>query len=325
MMPHCGVDIPVSGDGFVFLKTIVTMQQEAAFRLSTDEIGLRDLVAVAWASKWAVIAIVLVFTVLGAVAGSLIVKQYRAEILISPVSDSGGGPMGGLGGIASQYSGLASLAGLSLGRGGSNKDESIAVLQSELITDAFVRSNDLLPVLFPKNWDANAKKWISTDPKKVPTLWMANQYFKKIRDVKQEKTTGLVTLRITWRDPIAAARWANQLVLDTNKYLRDKAITESERNIQYLNIQAANTNIVEARTAIFSILKDEVNKQMIAKGREEYALKVLDPAQPPERPSSPSPLLVTVLGFVAGCLFAGLYVFFGAGKKMEKVRRAARP
>jgi uncharacterized protein involved in exopolysaccharide biosynthesis len=137
---------------------------------------------------------------------------------------------------------------------------------------------------------------------------MGNQAFKKIRDVKPDKVTGLTTLRITWRDPAIASKWANELVITTNIYLRDKAIKESERNIAYLNQEAARTNIIEAKAAIFSILKDEVNKEMIAKGRDEYALKVIDPAQPPESPSSPSRLLVTLLGLMLGLVLSALLV-----------------
>ncbi len=274
-----------------------------------QEVRLGELLTDAWNARWTITIVICCLTLLGAIASLLIEKKYRAEILIAPVTDSPTGAVGGLGGLASQYGELASLAGLSLsGRSASNKEESIAVLQSQLITEAYVRDNDLLPVLYPKLWDASANKWRESDPKKIPTLWTANQYFKRIREVKQDKQTGLVTVRITWHDPAVAAKWANELVRNTNRYLRNKAIKESEQNIAYLNQEAATTNIIEAKAAIYSILKDEVNKQMIAKGREEYALKVLDPAQAPESPSTPSRFLMLAAGFAAGLLVSGLIV-----------------
>jgi capsular polysaccharide biosynthesis protein len=194
--------------------------------------------------------------------------------------------------------------------GKGSKEEAIAVLQSELITENYVREANLLPVLYAKRWDPAAKHWKADDRGAVPTLWMANLYFKKhVRDVKEDKQTGLVTMRITWTDPVAAAKWANDLVRVTNQYMRDKAIQESQKNIDYLTDQAAKTSVVEARSAIFSIMKDEVNKQMIARGRDEYALKVLDPAQPPEIPSSPSAMLLGAAGAGLGLVLSALLVW----------------
>jgi len=245
----------------------------------------------------------LLLTLVGVTAGLLMHKQYRAEIIVA-TTDSPPGSSGGLGAIASQYGALASLAGVSLsGRG--SKDEAIALLQSRLITEAYVRDNDLLPVLYSERWDQGSGQWKPSA--RIPTLWTANEYFsKRIRDVKVDRQTGLVTMRITWRDPTAAAKWANDLVRDTNRYMREKAIKEAEQNIAYLNDQAQKTNVLEMRTVIYSILKEELDKEMIAKGREEYALKVLDPAEAPETPSTPSAALLTAAGFAAGLVASAL-------------------
>ena len=286
------------------------MDQRTTRSADLVDLGIRELLADVWQAKWIVIAITLVFGIAGFVTGTLLPKHFRAEVLISPVADSPTAGGGALSALASQYSGLASLAGISLsGHGSNNKEETIAVLQSELITEAYVRANNLLPTLFPESWDEHANRWKTDDPKKIPTLWMAYQSFRKIREVKEDRVSGLVTLRITWGDPVTAAKWANDLVKTTNQYLREKAIKESERNIDYLNQEAAKTNIIEARAAIYSILKDEVNKQMIAKGREEYALKILDPARVPERPSTPTALLLAYLGIAAGIVISALFVF----------------
>jgi hypothetical protein len=61
---------------------------------------------------------------------------WRAKWLIAAVS-LGLAAAGGLGALASQFGGLASLAGVSV-PGDSKKYESIAVLQSELITAKYI-------------------------------------------------------------------------------------------------------------------------------------------------------------------------------------------
>lgn len=178
------------------------------------------------------------------------------------------------------------------------------MLQSEALTENYIQSNHLMQVLFADEWDAENKKWSVNDPDKVPTLWKTNEYFKrKVRAVTTDTKTGLVTLTITWKDPKLAATWANELVQLTNEYLRTKTIDQSERNIAYLNDEAAKTDAVGVKQAIYSILQTEINKEMLARGSSEYAFKIIDPAVPPERPASPQKLIWILVG-----MFTGLFV-----------------
>jgi len=55
-------------------------------------------------------------------------------------------------------------------------------------------------------------------------------------------------------------------------------------------------------------MENEINKQMLAREREEYALKIIDPAVPPERPSSFGPLRMGIFGFAAGLMASILWV-----------------
>jgi uncharacterized protein involved in exopolysaccharide biosynthesis len=280
------------------------MDSQKQNQLHEDEITLGVLLQVLWRGKWLIFFVTVLFALAAGVAIWLTPNSYKASVLLSPVSNSSGGQLGGLGSVASQFGGLASLAGISA-PGDSRKSESLAILQSEALTEKYIRENDLLPVLYERKWDAEQKRWKETDPKEIPTLWKANEYFKKeIRTVTTEAKTGLVTLTITWRDPQRAAKWANDLVALTNDYVRGKAIGESERNIAFLNDEAVKTTVVEAKQAIYKILENEINKVMLARGNSEYALKILDPAVPPEKASSPQKFIWILGGFFGG-LFLG--------------------
>ncbi|HEY4214930.1 MAG TPA: Wzz/FepE/Etk N-terminal domain-containing protein [Steroidobacteraceae bacterium] len=269
--------------------------------------SLRDVLRFCWASRWLVSAFVAVTTV-GAVVLVLVwPSQYQATVLLLPVTgQSAPSGLGALGEAVSSLGGLASLAGLNL-NGSSAKAEAIATLQSEALTERYIRENNLLPVLYSKRWDATRKAWNTTDPEKIPTLWKANQYFEKdLRKLVENPKNGLVTLTITWKDPRLAAQWANDLVRLTNDYQREKAIEESERNIAYLNDQAAKNNVVEVRKSIYTLMESEIKKGMLARGSKEYALKVIDPATVPEKRSYPRPVMWTVGGMVLG-LILGLF------------------
>jgi uncharacterized protein involved in exopolysaccharide biosynthesis len=280
---------------------------------ANGDISVRDLAADIRRARLLVIGSAVVLAIAGAIWGLIRHKQYQASTVVVAAASDDSSHLGGLGAIAAQYGGLASLAGVNLPTSG-RRNEAIAVLQSELLTERYLKDQDLLPMLFQSRSRRLLARLGLHMEGSQPTLWKANQYFKKqIRIVSEDKATGLITLKITWIDPELAAKWANDLVHLTNSYLRDKATAEAERNIAYLNEEASKTNVLEARTAIYSLLKDEINNEMIARGREEYALKVIDPAFAPEKPSSLGSVALAFFGLFLGL---GLSVMFVLGKRI---------
>jgi uncharacterized protein involved in exopolysaccharide biosynthesis len=263
-----------------------------------DELDFRALFAMLWRGRWFIVGVTLFFTAAAVAAVLLAPKKYTAIVVISPVSSSKGS-MGGLGGLASQFGGLASLAGISIG-GDSSKMETLAVLQSGELIERFVQDNNLLPVLYAQAWDSEKKRWLVTDPESMPTLWKATQYFRKIRVVTEDKRTGLYSMSITWTDPKIAAQWANALVRLTNTFLREQKIVESERNIAYLKEEADKTAMVQMRSAIYNVMESEIQTVMLAKGSEEFALRTVDRAVAPERPTTPQPTIWIAFGFLFG-------------------------
>lgn len=273
-----------------------------------EQVSVRDLFLFLWRNRWIALATGALFAIGAGVASWIVTPQYTASVALLPVgSDSGSLGLGSLGSAVSSLSGLASLAGVRLGGAEGAKTECLATLQSEVLTDTYVRQNDLLPILFSNQWDARTGKWKTEDPEKIPTLWKANQLFKgSIRSLEDDPKTGLITLSITWKNPQVAAQWANGLVKLTNDYLRQKSIDEAERSITYLNQEILKTNIVEVKNAIYMLMEEEIKKEMVARGRDEFALRVVDPAVPPERKSFPKRLLWILGGAVAGTFFAFL-------------------
>jgi uncharacterized protein involved in exopolysaccharide biosynthesis len=274
--------------------------------LVRNELSLRRLVQTVWEGRWILLLTTVVCTVGSGAAAKLMTKKYTATVVMSPASNSSASTLGGIG---SQLGGLASLAGLSLS-GDQKKSESVAVLQSDALTEDYIRAQNLLPIIFYKKWDATSSSWTVRDKDKIPTVWKANEYFKKqIRGVATDIKTGIVTLTITWKDPKLAAQWANDLVKLTNDFLREQAISETERNIAYLNDEAAKTDVLGAKQAIYSLLQSEINRQMVARGNEAYALRIIDPAQPPEEASSPRRLVWVAVGFCGGILLSLIAIY----------------
>jgi uncharacterized protein involved in exopolysaccharide biosynthesis len=129
-----------------------------------------------------------------------------------------------------------------------------------------------------------------------------------------------VTLTIKWRDAHTAAKWANDLVATTNDYLRGRAMEETDRNVAFLNEQALKTNVVEAKQAIYKILESEISKGMVARGSNEYAFKILDPAVAPDKPTSPDPPIWISAAAFAGLLLSSAVVLLRSGARTRAMK-----
>lgn len=267
---------------------------------TAEEVSIKEVIDALLARRW-LIAVVTIGLGLAALAAAFVIPPtYQASIVLAPVPDEGGGKLGSASGLLSQFGGLAALGGFNLGGSGKGA-EAVAILQSAALTETFIREKNLLPLLFARLWDQDRKGWKVTDPDEQPTLWKGEKLFKKkIRSVTEEKKSGLVTLTISWRDPQQAAEWANEIVARTNRFLRERAIAQSMKNIDYLNDQLSKTNVIELQKAIYGLTESEIKKVMIANGSDEYAFRIIDPARPPEEVTSPKKLKMSLIGLVAG-------------------------
>jgi uncharacterized protein involved in exopolysaccharide biosynthesis len=282
-----------------------------------EEITVRDLHGLFSRAKWQIVGITAAVTIAVTAMSYLMPKEYQTTALVAAVtanSSSGGGRLGSLSSeLSDEVGGIASLVGLT-SESDMEQAQDVATLKSDLVTRNFIQQNNLLPILYAKRWDAGTKRWRDSDPRHIPTLWKANRFFQNtVRTVTEDNKSGLIRVTVTWTDPYLAAQWANGLVDMTNAYLRSKAIVEANRNIAYLQQRAATTSVVEVKQGIYLLMQEEIGDAMIAQGKSEYALQVIDPAFPPETPYSPQKLLWALGGFITGLLLSLGFVVFRAG------------
>lgn len=283
-----------------------------------DEISLLDLWDVLMDYKWSIMAIC-VITVAMATAVALYMKPvYRAQALLVTAGDEGKAGMGGL----AQLGGLASMVGISIGSGGSNTDQQLATLTSRAFLDGFIKDEKLLPILFAKRWNSKTASWQLEEGQKPPTALDAYTVLTKgIVSTSVDKKSGLITLAVEWGDPQQAAQWANKLVKRFNEYQRQIAIEQSNRNIRYLEQQIQKTSVLEVQKMFYSLIENELKSMMMANVRQEFALKVIDPAQPPEKKIKPKRALIVMLGAAAGLMLGVFAAFFRNFLRKQRAER----
>lgn len=271
-------------------------------------------VLIAVSRRWIVL---LVLTILGAAAAAVaawsLPNKFRAQVLVAPVDSSAGDAISGL---RSQVGGLASLAGIDLSGGGGRVEESFATLSSRGFAREFISANNLLPVLFAKNWDAVANKWHAGQ--KAPTLEDGVDLFlSEIRTVSEDRRTRLITISVEWTAPETAAQWANGLVDLANEKLRQDAIRISDRNVEYLKEELGRASDVELQRAIYRIMESQIHQAMLASVQREYAFRVVDRAVAPEKRVSPKQLTMLLVGAFIGLAggFMVLFVYYAMKSK----------
>jgi uncharacterized protein involved in exopolysaccharide biosynthesis len=204
--------------------------------------------------------------------------------------------------------GLASLAGVNIGGGGGQ--EPIAVLRSKGFLREFIQAQNLQPVLL-----ADARDGETAD------IRDAVKRFELLRTVTEDKKTGLVSVSMRWKDPVTASIWANAMVRQLNDKLRSQALQEAQRNVDYLQKEIAGTSVVSLQQSMGRVLEGEMQKLMLARGSEEFAFKVIDPATPPKQRESPKRTLITLVATLAGGFIGLLAVFLR--KALRDRRRPA--
>lgn len=270
---------------------------------------------------WVILSLALVGAISGYAIASAMTRIYAAQATVLSVEEQ---PTAGLGALASQLGAIASLGGFNLQGGGSDKTEAIQVLRSQSLIRAFIQEERLLPILFWKKWDEKRSQWRS-DEKRSPSLADGVKIFQeKICRVKEDKSTGLITVTVRWRDREVAARWANEIVRRADETARARALERAKSSLAYLDRELERTTLLEAREAIFRLEESQLKIMMLANVGREYAFKVIDPAIAPDEDdiASPQRAILTGVGLICGAFFGVILAILWRGGARGSFPRA---
>lgn len=309
--------------------------QEAAFSVPADEIDLRIIVALLWRARWIVLVCTLFAGVMAAGISLLLPNIYQSQVLLAPAEEASGG---GLAAISGQLGGLASLAGVNLGKNEVNKTTiAMEVLKSRaFITDFARRREIVVPLMAAEKWDAEHdqliidtqiydaanNRWVvgkSDNKDGSPTNWDIYEEFKKILSVSQAKDSGLVTVSIDFFSPSHARQWVAWLVEDVNAQMRQRDIDEATRSIEYLKHQLEATSIADMQQIFYQLIEKQTQTIMLASVRDQYVFKVIDPPVKPQEKIKPKRILIVLLAMLVVGLISSLVAIVLASNRDQKV------
>ena len=281
-----------------------------------------SLIDILWQGKWILIVITAMFALASIWIALTLPNQYRAEAVLAPAESSN---TSGLAGLASQFGGLASLAGISVGAGQNNQvGEALALLTSRAFIQDFIDKRGLLPQLLAVDfwdedtgelvlntavYDKNTDTWTRTPPKGKavePTPWEGYSAFIQLLDVNEMGKDGTLKVAIESLSPSLSKQWLEWLIEDLNASIADREMEEARKSITYLRAQIESTPIKELHTIFYSLIEEQTKKIMLAEVREDYVFKVLAAPVFPEDRSAPNRALICLGLTLFGGLFAVL-------------------
>lgn len=292
--------------------------------IADDEIDLRELFAVIWQGKWLIIAITALFAVASVFYAISQPNIYKSEALLAPAEEQQGG---GLSALAGQFGGLASLAGVNLGGGTSNKAQlAIEVLKSRQFTSDFIQKHNILTDLMAaESWDmqtntviydseiydAENNKWVrevKAPFKPKPSMQEAYKEFSEILAASTDKETGMVKISIEHVSPYVAQQWVDWLIKDINQTMKQRDVQEALKSTDFLTQQLEQTKIADIRAVLYKLVEEQTKTIMFAKVRDEYVFKTIDAALVPEEKFKPKRALICVLGVLLGGMLSVMIV-----------------
>jgi uncharacterized protein involved in exopolysaccharide biosynthesis len=280
-----------------------------------------ELFTVLWKDK----VMIVMCTLFAALCSIFIVlslpDMYRSE---SKLVATDGYQSGGLSQLAGQFGGLASLAGVNLGGGESQKDVvAIELLQSWSFFEKFIEKYDYRDEIFAsKSWDRKTKLivydeqvysaesgvWVGnfdtlSGSQASPSSWDLYKAFMKQLDVSKNKQTGFISISIEHVSPIAARDMVQDLILFINEYLREQDNAEATENLEFLKTSVNETHLSEMKDVIYQLIQEQTRALMLANNQNGYVFKVIEEAKVAEEKIGPlRALICIILTFVGGAI-----------------------
>jgi LPS O-antigen subunit length determinant protein (WzzB/FepE family) len=274
---------------------------------SSDEIELSELLSAIWNRKIFICLVTSFFSIVSILYALSLPNIYTSHALLKSAENSSSSS-----GLLSQYSGMASLAGISLGSSGSSDKslEAIERIRSYTFFSKFflpeISYQDLVAV---KDWerstntlvydeevfDSNSTKWLGTVSPQD-----AYKTYNDMISIYQDKKTFFVSISIKHYSPNIAKEWVDLIVNKINSSMRDEEKVTTLKSIEFLNEQIQKVNFLEVRQSIASLQENQMKSLMLIESNSDYIFKTIDSSIIPEKKSEPKRSLIVIIATILG-------------------------
>ncbi len=280
---------------------------------TSDDIDLITIFKVL-ISDWKKIAILsLILTLISSIFILQMKDSYKSfSLMVAIEKDSD------MSSLASQYSGIASMAGINVSSGADNGDIAVAKINSREFFNHLTTFDDVLPnILAAEAYDIKDKKVIFNEKlyDSEKGIWLQgrpsmekayNIYKKQMLWIRKAGDTKFISITIKHISPEFSHRMITLIFDEINNLTREKDNTETSQSLAYLEDLLPNTKIKDVKETISKLIESQIQKNMLSEIREDYFLEYLDKSIVPENPDSLSKKVLLLLSFLMNLIFSSL-------------------
>jgi uncharacterized protein involved in exopolysaccharide biosynthesis len=280
-------------------------ERQQVVYMKEDEIDLRKYFPVLRPHWWKIIALSLGLGVITLLGLFLMPDLYKAMAVITPAEAD-----------ENQTSAFGTLAAFGISVGGLAKVEDLeALFKSNDLTVRIFHKYNLWPIVLPDDYDKEKGKlkvgWMDRVFKgkpeyKEPTDWDAIRVADDRLKVSVKKKGGALSVSFESPSPEGSANIVEYYLREGKNRLQEEAFERANKNKKFIEEQIGKTVDALTRDRLYSLYGQEVEKEMLARNREQFGFKIIDSPRVPDRKSNPQRLIIavltTVFSFIACCL-----------------------
>lgn len=242
--------------------------------------------------------------------------------------------------MASQFSGLAAIAGVTVSGSDeiSNSEIALEVLKSK---DFFLRlyehpefllnlmaydSFDPLSKLSTyknKEYDVINNKWVRnvSYPKEViPSINEAyKQFFKENFLISKDETSGIITLSVIHESPFIAQEWLNFIIFNINDFMRNIEVSRAQKALDFLKTQMSTSANSELLKVLANMAEAKYQTIMLSEVSDEFVFRTIQKPSFSNFKKSPNRAYLAVFFSLFAVIFFSSFALIAASynKKID--------
>ncbi len=275
-------------------------------RYEDDEIYLGDYFAILRKHWWKVILFSLAVGFVTLLVMFQLPNIYQATaVLTPPAEEKRPNPAMGV------------LASFGVDIGSPTKVEDLETLfQSNDLTARVFRKYNLWPIVLPDRFDPATGKmkfgWTdrlfgSERGARAPGDWDAIRVAKDRLRVSTNKKAGTVSVSFESPSAQGSADIVKYYLDEGKSRLQEEALDRAVKNKKFIEEQIGKTVDALTRDRLYALYGQEVEREMMARNREQFGFRVVDAPRVPDRKFKPrrslDAIMAVVLSFLAGWIF----------------------
>jgi uncharacterized protein involved in exopolysaccharide biosynthesis len=291
------------------------MEERQRVEYADDEINLGEYFIILRKVWWKVALLSLGVGLVTLIVMFQLPNIYQATAVITPSIDE-----------KKQNPALGALASFGVEVGGPSRVEDLETLfKSNDLTVRVFRKYDLWPIVLADKFDPQTGKlktgWRdhllgNGKEQKLPSDWDAIRAAKSRLRVSVNKKAGTVSVSFESLSAESSANIVKYYLDEGKSRLQEESLDRAIRNKKFIEEQIGKTVDALTRDRLYSLYGQEVEREMMARNREQFGFRVIDAPRVPDRKFGPG----RARAGAAGILFSGfvLVIYFIARNRLKQ-------